>query len=1695
MKKLLTLLFLLFSILAHSQDVKPVDANTKQLITPNNPTWYYNTATHKIGLWKGAYLWNEFFSAKAVQSKVDSLSTVKENTANKENTTLGHSPVKFPTSNLVKTYTDGKVSNVAYDSEWNGVDSIAPSKNAVYDKINQLDHALFYPSSITVSRGTLTQGTVADLQAVGGTDMILTELTGPDPLTFTFEFTGVDKATSFAFYGRYDGGSTDYLNIEAYNYTVSQWQLLGEIGTTDNNQWHSYNIFLPTNYISSGVMQIRFTHQTTGNTSHGFIFDFVDVNYGGGGGSSFQTASEIAFNSSVAIPETNVQSAIEEIEARKADKATTINGYDLSTNRTLTTSDINSVSDKRYVTDQEKADLHAPHSDDQDLSGLVPKTTTVNGHALTGNVEVTKTDLALNNVTNDAQVKRSEMAQANGVATLDASGKLPTSQVPSLSIVDTYVVTDSVDMIGLTLAERGDVAIVTSINKSYILQTEPYSTPTNWQRILTPDSPIQSVNGQTGNVSLTTTNIAEGTNKYYTEERVAANATVTGKQSQLNGTGFVKASGTTISYDNSNYEPAFSKNTAFNKNFGTTTGTVLEGRTFGTAANSNTGDFAPASGSPNYVQVSPASAQSGNINMAGSGTFGIGYPNELNHDAGLIGTNFYWDGTNYRRKFGSYAIALSFVDGGFKIKTGDAWGAANSIINWSDVLSMPYGQAAIFTHPIQSIGLQINGIARADLGTTGTSLILTGSGSNFQVNHDGSSDVNLINSSGGGFKFNSSINAPTYKLSGNDLFGNLSANYLPVWDGGKFVNSPLVNNASNLFMSNGGFYYTIGRYTGSYGGNILANNGSGENLILAETGVGEYSFGNGGIGNTPVNKTIRFNTGTNEVWFGGTVSIPSTTPSTSTTTGALTVGGGLGVGGASTFGSVVTVTSGSAASGKIKLGDNNVGIFRANKSNQGSEGNALYIGAYEDIILTTSTNELGSQTERVRISSSTGEMVVGGPIVSSSFTDGVNTYSAAQINRGDGGFVELQYNGVGGVKMFGNTATPITFNTNGNITASSFIKSGGTDAQFLKADGGVDATSYFHSGNHSHRTDTQNDALFQTKLPFNTDGTNVNLGGTTYNTKFAVTTSVSGTPNEIRFGGANGRSIYAYSNGVLANFDFNANATFFNSDFILNAQKTINFWDHAATASDYAQLFVDSDEKLRLTVNGHDGMTVNSAGNVGIQTSTSTKTLGFGGTAARYLGIDDNTTADAAGSQLIINAGGATVTAENKRGGDLVLKGGQNRGVAAGGDIQFLTSRSSLVGTLTAVTIINGGGGYQVGDVLTVSGGTGGTVTVAGVNTSIGNPITSITLTTAGTGYTHGSTVTLTGGSGSGATALLSTKNSTGGLFYNDFHIAAATGFVGVGYTSPIISGDRFGVNGAAHITGRLQATSFVKSGGTSAQYLMADGSTSTVAGSTYKGEVNGSTGVPIAGGSALTNGTGTTGWYYACSVAGSRNYGAGSITLAVGDQIYYNGSVWMRIPGAGSYTLPAATPVARGGVIIGSGFTYDSDGLISVDEKYPTNLTVSGNNLSLSGVNIADVNMQLYAGSGGSTGSSSYASRYDHTHNYVPYSGATGNINLGAYSITATNFTLSDRRLKTQIRPIKRSLLNTAFDINIYQYRMKANPTKLHFGVVAQEVEKVLPDLVQTDENGVKSVNYIELLIAKVAELEKRVKELENEK
>ena len=69
------------------------------------------------------------------------------------------------------------------------------------------------------------------------------------------------------------------------------------------------------------------------------------------------------------------------------------------------------------------------------------------------------------------------------------------------------------------------------------------------------------------------------------------------------------------------------------------------------------------------------------------------------------------------------------------------------------------------------------------------------------------------------------------------------------------------------------------------------------------------------------------------------------------------------------------------------------------------------------------------------------------------------------------------------------------------------------------------------------------------------DATNNRVGiGTTSPADVLVVKQSTG---EVRFGGGNGRTLSAYDSGVLANFDFTAVQTYFNSDFLIETGKII----------------------------------------------------------------------------------------------------------------------------------------------------------------------------------------------------------------------------------------------------------------------------------------------------------------------------------------------------------------------------------------------------------------------------------------------------------------------------------------------------------------------------------------------------------
>ncbi len=146
---------------------------------------------------------------------------------------------------------------------------------------------------------------------------------------------------------------------------------------------------------------------------------------------------------------------------------------------------------------------------------LLNQNTTGNAATATTAAKVANS-LTINGTAYDGSTARSmtlitaaEKGAANGVATLDANSRIPINQLPALAITDTYVVADEAAMLALT-AERGDTAIRTDVSKSFILQTEPASTLANWKELLTPTSPVQSVAGKTGAVTLVAADVGLG---------------------------------------------------------------------------------------------------------------------------------------------------------------------------------------------------------------------------------------------------------------------------------------------------------------------------------------------------------------------------------------------------------------------------------------------------------------------------------------------------------------------------------------------------------------------------------------------------------------------------------------------------------------------------------------------------------------------------------------------------------------------------------------------------------------------------------------------------------------------------------------------------------------------------------------------------------------------------------------------------------------------------------------------------------------------------------------------------------------------------------------------------------------------------------------------------------------------------------
>lgn len=239
---------------------------------------------------------------------------------------------------------------------------------------------------------------------------------------------------------------------------------------------------------------------------------------------------------------------------------------------------------------------------------------------------------SISGTTVSGYIPTSEKGAALGVATLDAGGKVPTSQIPlqgDLNYQGTWNATTNTPTLTSSTGTQGyyyvvDVAGTTNLNGITDWQVGDWAifNGSVWQKVDNTDA-VTSVNGQVGTVVLTTTNIAEGTNQYFTQSRARQSLSAGTGISYDNTTGVITNSSPSLGGDV--VGPASATDNAIAR-FDTTTGKLIQNSV---VTVSDTGGIAGATSisNINYVDFDTTYATTlteGQLGWDGNNTLAVG---------------------------------------------------------------------------------------------------------------------------------------------------------------------------------------------------------------------------------------------------------------------------------------------------------------------------------------------------------------------------------------------------------------------------------------------------------------------------------------------------------------------------------------------------------------------------------------------------------------------------------------------------------------------------------------------------------------------------------------------------------------------------------------------------------------------------------------------------------------------------------------------------------------------------------------------------------------------------------------------------------------------------------------------------------------------------------------------------------------
>lgn len=284
-----------------------------------------------------------------------------------------------------------------------------------------------------------------------------------------------------------------------------------------------------------------------------------------------------------------------------------------------------------------------------------------------------------------------------------------------------------------------------------------------------------------------------------------------------------------------------------------------------------------------------------------------------------------------------------------------------------------------------------------------------------------------------------------------------------------------------------------------------------------------------------------------------------------------------------------------------------------------------------------------------------------------------------------------------------------------------------------------------------------------------------------------------------------------------------------------------------------------------------------------------------------------------------------------------------------------------------------------------------------------------------------------------------------------------------------------------------------------------------------YMGVWNATSNTPLL---INSNISGTKGNYYEVSTGGSVDFGNGVVTFNVGDWVLSNGIEWTKVDlstsiksvagKSGSIVVLYASDIIN--ALSKTGSTMDVGAYLNVNTPISSNHTANKGYVDSTFVPLSGGTM-----TGPLTISGSNNIRFGAADRQAYYDGGSslrftksGNTNLrvddnGDAQIRSnlyvggdiTAFYTSDERLKENIKTINDPLEKISKIKGVqFDWNDVSEKTGSEYGVIAQDVESVLPLAVKTRDNGYKSVNYqeiIPLLIESIKSLKSEIETLKS--